>query len=148
MITGNEGLDFSLEFASSLLWQVNVVSLNALCSHAIFFSAEEEGITSTCILRSLALCLGFILLLLLLSGSRGIGDIFLPVFVFVFVPLQVLQFFSYLNFEFGVKLMSDLCLEYCVLSKLREVSSALDRQVGDGGRGFIPQAAGGRRTWV
>lgn len=82
------------------------------------------------------------------GGSRGIGDIFLPVFVFVFVPLQVLQFFSYLNFEFGVKLMSDLCLEYCVLSKLREVSSALDRQVGDGGQGFIPQAAGGRRTWV
>lgn len=50
MITGNEGLDFSLEFASSLLWQVNVVSLSALRGHAIFFSAEEKGITSTCIL--------------------------------------------------------------------------------------------------
>lgn len=58
---------------------------------------------------------------------------FFFLFLVVFVPLQVLQFFSYLNFEFGVKLMSDLCLEYCVLSKLREVSSALDTQVGDGG---------------
>lgn len=101
MITGNEGLDFSREFASSLLWQVNVVLLTALCGHPIFFSAEKKGITSTCILRNLSLCLGFILLLLL-GGSRGVGEIFLHVFLFVFITLHVLQFFSYLNFEFAV----------------------------------------------
>lgn len=101
MITGNEGLDFSLEFASSLLWQVNVVSLSALRGHAIFFSAEEKRDYKYMYSWSLSLCLGFILLLLL-SGSRGIGEIFLPVFLFVFVTLHILQCFSYLHFEFGV----------------------------------------------
>lgn len=80
--TGNEETDFNLESASSLLWQVNVVSLRTLWSCGIFFSASGKGITS--ILRKPSLCLSFILLLLLLGGSGGIGEIFLPVVLFCF----------------------------------------------------------------
>lgn len=99
--TGNEETNFNLELASSLLWQVNVVSLRTLWSCGIFFSASGKGVTST--LRKPSLCLSFILLLLLLSGSGDVREIFLPVVLLVFVTLQVLQVFFYLKFEFGAR---------------------------------------------
>lgn len=42
MIIGNE-LDFSLEFASSILWQANAVSLSTFSGHSICFSAALQS---------------------------------------------------------------------------------------------------------
>lgn len=69
----------------------------SMCGPAIFCSAEEKGIKSTCILRKLSLS-EFLFCNCCSVGIEGLGKFFLPVFLFVFVTLQVLQIFSYLDF--------------------------------------------------
>lgn len=92
MITGNEDLDWSLEFASSLLRQVNIEC--GLTKHFLwprhFLLCRERDHKYKYSCKAISVVRGFLLLLLSLDLVAGWGDLFLPVLLFVSVTLQAL----------------------------------------------------------